>query len=239
MASAGEGYTRRGAVMDTPGSPPRIAPVFPLTGCLLLPGTYLPLNVFEPRYRNLVSDTLARHRHIGMVQPRVARPDNWGPSAAEPERPDLYSIGCLGQIDSCEAQPDGRYLLVLRGVSRFRLVRELPMRSGYRRFQIDCAEFAADREEHRRWLDPIRLLTAAHKVSEEHELEFDFELLQALPGVTLLNALCVALPFSPVEKQALLEAADPGQREELLLTLIGMGLEETTIERYYSPPTVN
>jgi Lon protease-like protein len=218
---------------------PAILPVFPLTGSLLLPGNALPLNIFEPRYRNMVADALESGRHIGMIQPLTPRQDNWVDLAEAPENPALYSVGCVGRIDRCEPQPDGRYLIVLRGVSRFRVKEELPLKRGYRRVVADYSGFAADLQELAVSLNPTRLLRALRGFGEKHGLELDFDLLACVPGVSLLNGLSVALPFRPAEKQALLEAAGPAEREELLLTLMGMGIEPVVADDYYSPPILN
>lgn len=221
---------------------PAIIPVFPLTGSLLLPGNLLPLNVFEPRYRNMIADATAGENpigYIGMIQPVVPRQDNWVDIAEAPENPDLYPIGCAGRIERCEPQPDGRYLILLRGFSRFRMVRELPLYRGYRQVEADYSEFARDPAEPASLLDPSRMLHALRSFADAHEMEFDYDLLGSLPGVSLLNGLAAALPFGPPEKQALLEAAGPMEREELLLTLMRMGFEPLSTDDYYSPPTVH
>ena len=111
---------------------PEIVPVFPLTGSLLLPGNLLPLNIFEPRYRNMVADALEGGQYIGMVQPLTPRQDNWVESAEngeDPDNPEIYRIGCLGRIEECEPQDDGRYLIILRGVSRFHIRRRCRARA--------------------------------------------------------------------------------------------------------------
>ncbi len=218
---------------------PEVLPVFPLTGSLLLPGNYLPLNVFEPRYRNMVADALAGERTIGMIQPRLPDPaDNWG-LWEEEQDPDLYAVGCAGAIDRWEPQPDGRYLIVLKGLARFRVGGELPLHRGYRRVRADYAEFAAaDLAEPEAPLDPGPVLAAVRAFSRAHGLELDFTLLSGLGGITLLNGLAAALPFGPAEKQALLEAAAPEQRELLLLSLLEMGVPAGPRERYV-PPTVH
>jgi Lon protease-like protein len=218
---------------------PGVIPVFPLTGSLLLPGTLLPLNVFEPRYRNMVADALEGERYIGMIQPLVPRQDNWPALEPPPENPELYTVGCVGRMDRCEPQPDGRYEIVLRGISRFRVREELPLHRGYRRVTADYSEFAGDLAEPAISLDPSRLLSAVRAFGATNGLEFDLDLLSSIPGVALLNGLSVALPFRPAEKQALLEAPDPEERERLLLALMGMGFEATSPEEYYSPPTVH
>ncbi|HYG65166.1 MAG TPA: LON peptidase substrate-binding domain-containing protein [Thermoanaerobaculia bacterium] len=218
---------------------PAVIPVFPLTGTLLLPGTLLPLNIFEPRYRNMVADALEGERAIGMIQPFVPRQDNWPALELPPENPELYPVGCLGRMERCEPQPDGRYEIVLRGICRFRIREELPLHRGYRRVRADTAEFAADLNEPASALDPSRLLAAVRTFGASNGLDFDLDLLSAIPGVSLLNGLSVALPFRPAEKQALLEAGGPEERERLLLALMGMGLEPMAPEEYYAPPTVH
>ncbi|HLX08505.1 MAG TPA: LON peptidase substrate-binding domain-containing protein [Thermoanaerobaculia bacterium] len=259
---------------------PQVLPVFPLTGSLLLPGNWLPLNVFEPRYRNLVEDAMSERtaaaagerreaegseenrrgrgrrgagghdgddrddgersgRWIGMIQPRVPQQDNWPALELPPENPEIYTVGCAGSIERCEPQPDGRYLILLRGASRFRVRRELPRRRGYRRVAADYAEFVADRTEAAATIDPAPLLHALRGFGESRGLAFDLDVLAALPGVALLNGLAAALPFPPAEKQALLEASGPSERRQLLLDLMSMGIEPLDPEDYYAPPTVH
>jgi Lon protease-like protein len=223
---------------ETPA--PAVLPVFPLTGSLLFPGNLLPLNIFEPRYRNLVADALEEGNHIGMIQPFVPRQDNWVDLAQAPDTPELYRVGCAGRIEECEPQPDGRYVILLKGICRFRVREELPLSPrGYRRVVADYSEFRADLAEPSAFLNPARLLAALRGFGEKNGLEFDYDLLTSVPGVSLLNGLAVALPFRPAEKQALLEAAGPGEREELLLTLMGMGVEPLSADDYYTPPILN
>src|SRR5436305_2454121 len=219
---------------------PEIIPVFPLTGSLLLPGNLLPLNIFEPRYRNMVADALDGDQVIGMVQPFTPRQDsNWVAAAQQPENPEIYTIGCLGRIEEHEPQDDGRYLIVLRGIARFRVRQELPPKRGYRRVMADYSEFQRDLDELNVFLNPSQIMHALRAFGDKHDLEFDYDLLASVPGISLLNGLSVALPFRPAEKQALLEAADPAVREELLLTLMGMGIEPLSTDEYYSPPVLN
>lgn len=218
---------------------PVVLPVFPLTGSLLLPGNYLPLNVFEPRYRNMVADAMAGEQAIGMVQPRLPDPaDNWGLDP-DPPNPELYEVGCAGRIVRCEPQPDGRYHLVLEGVMRFRVGGELPLHRGYRRVQADYVEFAADPGEKSLEIESGALLSAVRAFSRVHGLELDFTLLGGLAGITLLNGLAAALPFCPAERQALLEAADPGGRLELLLMLLEMGVPQGAARERFVPPTIH
>ncbi len=210
-------------------------PVFPLTGTLLLPGTFLPLNIFEKRYLSLVEDALAGDGRIGLIQPERAALDNWGLVDPE-EKPDLTAVGCWGEIERWQQEDDGRYNIVLSGRCRFRILQELPRRRGYRRVVADASPFAGDVTEDAESLDPSRLLAAVSAVQERGEIEFDMDVLAALPGVILLNALCVALPFEPVEKQALLEAPDSHDREETLLRLLGMGFDPSILSASPPPP---
>jgi Lon protease-like protein len=221
---------------------PEIIPVFPLTGSLLLPGNLLPLNIFEPRYRNMVADALEGGQYIGMVQPLTPRQDNWverAEATEDPDNPEIYRVGCLGRIEECELQDDGRYLIVLRGLSRFRIREELSRPRGYRRVLVEYSEFQRDLDELNVFLNPSQMMRALRAFGDKHDLEFDYDLLASVPGISLLNGLSVALPFGPAEKQALLEAADPAIREDLLLTLMGMGIEPLSTDEYYSPPVLN
>jgi Lon protease-like protein len=218
---------------------PTVLPILPLTGSLLLPGNLLPLNIFEPRYRNLVADALEGERLVGMIQPLVPRQDNWVEAAQGSDDPELYSVGCIGRIDECEPQQDGRYLILLRGVCRFRVRRELPVHREYRRVQADSSEFQSDLAELQADVNPARIMRTLRAFGVAHDLEFDFDLLGSVPGISLLNGLSVALPFRPAEKQALLEAAGPAEREEMLLTLMGMGIEPLSTDDYYAPPILN
>jgi Lon protease-like protein len=249
---------------DPTAALPAILPLFPLTGSLLLPGNWLPLNVFETRYRNMVEDATAGApggigrpggtgapggaggaggigdgvgSWIGLIQPLVPQQDNWPAIEPPEENPRLYSVGCAGSIERCEPQADGRYHLLLKGRCRFRVREELPLRRGYRRVVADYGEFAADLAETEADIDPGRLLHAVRSFGKAQGLSFDLDVLAALPGIALLNGLAVALPFRPAEKQALLEAAGPRQREEMLLTMMGMGLDADG--DHYAAPTVH
>jgi len=219
---------------------PFVLPVFPLTGTLLLPGTLLPLNVFEARYRHLVSDVLKEDSLLGLVQPLDPSLDNFGQVDDPNDPPTLQSIGCVGQIDRSELQSDGRYQILVRGLVRFRTIGEAEVVRGYRRFRVDCEDFLGDPDEIDAYRNPKRVLVALEAFGKKHELEFDFDSLVNLSGVTLVNALSSALPFSPLEKQALLEAPDIEQREQVMLTLMGMAPDDLSRpEDYFSAPVVN
>jgi len=203
--------------------PPVSLPIFPLTGSLLLPGMWLPLHVFEPRYRNMVEDAWSGDKHIGMVQPVVPRQDNSPPPDAPPENPEIYPVGCAGVMDQLQRSEDGRYYLQLQGITRFRIVRELAPRRGYRCVEADYAPFAGDAATPAE-RDNAQLVEALLRFGKEHQMAFDPARLHGLPAASLINGLSMSLPFAPAEKQALLEAAGLAEREALLLALMGMGL---------------
>lgn len=223
--------------------PPRILPIFPLTGVVLLPLNWLPLHVFEPRYRALVEDAMAGAGFIGMIQPLVPQDDNSPDHEAEPgEDPVVYPVGCAGRIERCERQPDGRFLILLRGVRRFRIREELEPRRGYRRVEVDYDEFAFDLAEAEAEVDPAPALAAARALGRARGFELDLDKLAGLPGFSLVNGLAAAMPLSPAEKQALLEAPDPSARQELLTALLEMNAGTATAgddAEGHPPPLVN
>ena len=217
---------------------PTVLPIFPLTGVLLLPGMRLPLNIFEPRYRNMVADALEEGRHIGMIQPWVPRQDNSPLPEAGLETPDLYPVGCAGRLEATREAPDGRFLIELRGISRFRVREELPLRRGYRQVAPDYREFEGDGKEPSAEIDLERLIRAARTFADVRGLPLVEDDLRNLSGVVLLNGLAVALPFAPAEKQALLEAPGLPEREAVLLSLLEMGLAGAAAEQT-APPDLN
>ena len=214
-------------------------PVFPLTGTLLLPGTYLPLNIFEERYLNMVRDALEGERRIGMIQPMIPGLDNWGVPPLDLDEPDLYPVGCCGHIDQHELQADGRILIVLEGVVRFRTLSELEPIRGYRRVRADFAEFEIDRRSEEPEIDKQAVLSLFDRFARQRDLEVDPDMLAALSGLRLVNALSTALPLTAVEKQALLEARSLEDRASLLMTLMGMDLESGSRHQSYSPPAIH
>jgi uncharacterized protein len=213
--------------------------VFPLTGCILLPGNWLPLHIFEPRYRAMVRDALATDRLIGMIQPRVPAPDNVAPVGESPETPELHPVGCVGKIEHSLPEPDGRFHILLKGVSRFRLVEEMSEQAGYRWFHVSYEAFAHDFQEPRCHLDSSKILRAMEVLKQSHSLSIDPEDFRGLSGIAVLNGLSAALPFAPAEKQALLEAAGPKEREHLLLALMAMGFRQGTGTRCPPPSTIH
>ena len=192
--------------------------MFPLTGALLLPGGRLPLNVFEPRYLALVEDAMAQGRMLGMIQP-----DRPGDQGAD-EAPPLYGVGCLGRLSSFSETTDGRYLVTLTGLVRFRALREIEGARGYRRVAVDYSGFEADLAGEPVTLgDRAGLLEALRAYFQAHGFEANWDAVEQMPDDVLVVTLAMACPFEPAEKQALLEAGSPAAQVEALMALLRMG----------------
>ena len=192
---------------------PQVIPVFPLPGAILLPRGQLPLNVFEPRYLNMIDDAMAGDRIIGMLQP----------SAGSPRLPGLSPVGCAGRITSFAETADGRYLITLTGCARFRLASEIPTQTPYRQIRADFAPFEDDLTAppvDDVGLDRDGLLDALRAYLESRGLDIDWDTAETAPPEALINSLSMALPFEPSEKQALLEAAGLTDRATVLTALM-------------------
>ncbi|MEF8794038.1 LON peptidase substrate-binding domain-containing protein [Thiohalorhabdus sp.] len=199
------------------GDLPSVAPVFPLTGALLLPGTHLPLNIFEPRYLAMIDAALAGDRLIGMIQP--AHPG----AETETALPELSRVGCLGRLTSFSETGDGRYLISLTGILRFAVAAEVEAETPFRQVRMDFSTYAEDLEPAEAVaLDRDRFFQALTPYLEASELEVSWEDLGRARTESLVNTLAVALPLGAREKQGLLLAETLNQRAQLLLTLLEM-----------------
>ncbi|KPF42820.1 LON peptidase substrate-binding domain-containing protein [Rhizobium sp. G187] len=198
-------------------------PVFPISGVLLLPGGQLPLNVFEPRYLAMLDDALAGNRLIGMIQPGMTEVQ----SDILPERTSLSPVGCIGRITSFSETGDGRYIVSLAGVCRFRLLNEVNSGKPYRSFSI--APFISDltSSDEETQVDRAGLLAAFRAYLEANKLEADWESVERASNITLVNSLSMMSPFGPAEKQALLEAPDLKTRAETLIAITEIILART------------
>lgn len=180
--------------------------IFPLPGAVLYPGLQLPLHIFEPRYRAMVTDALARDRLIGMIQPQRAE-----------EGAPLYAVGCLGKIADVEALEDGRFNIVLEGESRFRLLRELDAITPFRQVEGELLD-----EDH----TPLALIERAsfereaRRFAEAQGYRVDWESVARLDDTSLINGVSQIAPFDAASKQALLEAGGIAERCELLVQLM-------------------
>lgn len=199
---------------------PQLIPVFPLDGALLLPGGDLPLQIFEPRYLNMVDDAMAGDRVIGMIQTR----------GGERQRPHLADVGCVGRITSYAETSDGRYLITLTGVCRFDAGEELDLRLPYRQVRASYERFGDDLDDDDTALvgddARARFATALKRYLNQRELDIDWETAHEAPLEALVNSLCMGLPFEPAEKQAFLEAPDLAGRFEILTTLLEIDADD-------------
>lgn len=186
--------------------------IFPLAGALLFPRALLPLHIFEPRYRALISDAMARDRRIGMIQPRDS----------DHHRPSLFDVGCIGRIADVEALDDGRYNLVLEGLTRFRLVEELDVSTPFRQVEADVSGFAADSDTP----EPLALVMRAElerearRYADTKGYAIDWDAVGRLDDEGLVNGIAQVAPFDVATKQALLEAPDIGVRADLTIQFL-------------------
>lgn len=199
---------------------PEIVPVFPLEGALLLPGGRLPLNIFEPRYLELVEDVISSQRLIGMIQPRLD-----GSLRADGE-PELCNVGCLGRLTSFAEVGDGRYLISLHGVCRFRVATEQNVKTPYRQCQITPFINDLDPEAGASDVDRNALLKTFNAYLKANELDADWEGINKADNASLVNALSMMSPYGPAEKQALLEAPDLRTRAETLIAITEIALAQ-------------
>ena len=210
---------------------PEVIPLFPLGGALLLPRGQMPLNIFEPRYLAMIDDALKGERVIGIIQPEPE-------TGRQPEIPPLLKVGCLGRITQFSETGDGRYIITLTGISRFRLLDELAVTTPYRQGRVGYDGFAADfvartgEEE----VDRKGLLKALKDFAKANDLKIDWKGVNEAPNEALVNALSMMCPFGPREKQALLEAQTLRDRAEVLVAITeielarGGGDPDTTLQ---------
>jgi uncharacterized protein len=207
-----------------PSDLPDVIPVFPLPGALLLPRGQMPLNIFEPRYLAMIDDALrSGHRVIGMVQP------DSGASETD-HRPPLYNVGCVGRLTQLAESGDGRYLIQLTGVARFRIEEELAADTAYRQCRVNYTPFADDFTPRKGEdeVDREGLLHALAGFLKANDLRADWEGIKNAPNEALVNALAMMSPYGPAEKQALLEAPDLKTRAEILIAVTEIELAKKT-----------
>lgn len=197
---------------------PRVLPIFPLEGVLLLPGGRLPLNIFEPRYLAMFDAALASNRLIGMIQPCE---ECQGDAA-----PKVYETGCVGRITSFTETDDGRYLVTLSGLVRFDVARELPAGS-YRQVEPDYTRFSSDMDEDQSKIDRDRLMKVLSTYFEVNSIEGDWEAIEQTGDERLVTSLAMICPLGAPEKQALLESMTLTERAEALTAIMEMAAHGT------------
>ncbi len=210
---------------NSPTDLPEVIPVFPLSGVLLLPRGDLPLNIFEPRYLEMIDDVLAGARLIGMLQPEIAADGTSGEEEDE-DAPNLSQVGCVGRLTGFQETGDGRYLITLTGVARFEVVEEVDAGTPYRQCRVSALpytdDFTAGRGETE--VDRKKLLSTFRAFLEANDMETDWDNINRASNETLVNALSMLSPYGPREKQALLEADDLETRAEVLIAVTEMAL---------------
>jgi len=209
-----------------PGDLPEVIAVFPLAGALLLPRGQLPLNIFEPRYLMMIDDAFASGRRlIGMIQPDPAHP---GPE----ERPNLYKVGCVGRVTQLTETGDGRYMIQLTGIARFRVEAEPTVATPYRQCRVTYVPFADDFVGHKGEdaVDRESLLKALSDFLKANDLKADWEGIENAPNEALVNALAMMSVYGPAEKQAMLEAPDLKTRAEILVAVTEIELAKGSDE---------
>ncbi|UVO51310.1 LON peptidase substrate-binding domain-containing protein [Sphingomonas sp. SUN019] len=184
--------------------------IFPLAGALLFPGMHLPLHIFEPRYRAMVSDAMARDRRIGMIQPR--------PDAPKEQNPALFDVGCVGRILEVEALEDGRYNLILEGVSLFRVIEELDVTTQFR--QVEAELLPTPGDETLSLGARASLEMESRRFADAQGYAVDWEAVTRLDDQSLVNGIAQIAPFDVAAKQALLESPDIADRAELIVQLL-------------------
>ena len=190
---------------------PDILPVFPLEGVLLLPNSRLPLNIFEPRYINMINDTLASDsRMIVMTQPKK-------------NGTLVYNIGCAGKIISFEETLDKRYLITLEGIIRCELKDELTEKNGYRRMKIDLEQFSEDLNKQFEDIERVKFVGVLKKFFKSKKISADWNIINNMNDIDLITNLAMICPFSNEEKQALLEAKSLKTRANLMITMLEIG----------------
>jgi Lon protease-like protein len=194
---------------------PQVVPVFPLDGALLLPGGELPLQIFEPRYLNMLDDVMGGDRIIGLIQSLPG---------GDRLRPKLAAVGCVGRVTSFAETSDGRYLITLTGICRFEPGEELASRLPYRQVRASYAAFEGDLSDDAMAPVPTAAREAFARALKRYlnrrELDIDWETASGAPLEALVNSLAMGLPFDSQEKQALLQAPDLAGRFEVLTTLL-------------------
>lgn len=203
---------------------PEQAPVFPLAGALLLPGGQMPLNIFEPRYLEMFDDALAGSRIIGIVQPQFGADGRPLGEMDNNLSPDLCEVGCLGRITTFAESGDGRYIVTLTGICRFRIAEEMARKKPYRRCKISPFLNDLNADEEDGTVDREGLLASFRAYLDANQLEADWSSIERASNLTLVNSMSMMAPYGPAEKQALLEAPDLRTRAETLVAITEISL---------------
>jgi len=208
---------------------PKIIPVFPLSNFIIFPNTTVPLNIFEPRYIDMINDSMKSNKFIGMIQPKKSNSDT--------EPPKLYDVGCLGKITSFKETDDGRYLIELKGLIRFQAINEVKLSKKYREYEVNFENFYHDldkQKEEIRFSDLELIFKDLKSLFEKRGYIINWQALEKQSLSETINALAMASPFSLEEKQVLLEATSLESRKnkiaEILSTYSNDVFNNTTLQ---------
>lgn len=202
---------------------PSSIPVFPLTGALLLPQAMLPLNIFEPRYMTMTDDAIRTDRLIGMIQPA-------SPASSLQGNPDLRAVGCAGRITQFAETGDGRYVITLTGIVRFRILQEMKTPKPYRLCHVDFREFETDiAQGDDDAINREQIIAALKQFAEVRNMRIDWREIDNANNTILINAMSMMGPFGPEEKQALLEASNLRARGDTLVKIIEFELAQSDL----------
>lgn len=196
-----------------PSDLPQAIPLFPLTGAILMPRGVLALNVFEPRYLNMIDDALGAERLIGMIQPAIGEENE--------ATPQLCDVGAVGRITAFSETDDGRYLITLTGVCRFDLDQELEVDTPYRQAIVSYDAFAEDfAPSHGRSIDRESLIASLKTYAALHGFQVEWDAVEQAPTETIVNVAAQVCPFDAAAKQALVEAITLEERAKALIALL-------------------
>ena len=193
---------------------PSIIPVFPLSGVIYFPKTNLPLNIFEQRYLSLVNDAFGKDKLMGMVQ-------------SKKESKNVYKVGCLGKISDYQESKDGRILINLTGVSRFKIIEEVSSNKLYREFKVDYSNFIGDVKDTQNEIDTKSLMDKAENFFKKNGLLLNWKEFEKLDQLQKVNTLAMIAPVTNEEKQKLLEAVTTSDKINVLENIISFYLYET------------
>jgi len=202
---------------------PNEIPVFPLSNAIFFPKTLLPLNIFEPRYKQMTEHAMDNHGLIGMVQSKHEVDEN--------NRRKVFDIGCIGYIEYHSDTPDGRYLINLKGITRFKIKKEIETKNLYRTFEVDYDQFTNDFDEEKDFnLNTTDLIDKTRKLFEKNQLSTDWKVIEKVEPAQLINSLAMICPFTISEKQRLLETSNLIERNEVLNQIINFYILSNTEE---------
>ena len=205
---------------------PEEIPIFPLSNVIFFPNTVMPLNIFEPRYKQMIEDSLEKNKFIGMAQPNLQK--------LQSQKPDIFNIGCVGIVQQHKKTSDGTYLVNLEGLVRFKVIKELKTEKLYRTFKVSYLDFSSDLEENNnKKIDTkstLELIEKTKKFFKMFQLSTDWRMIEKVEPNRLINSLAMICPFTSAEKQRLLETTSIQERNEILNQIINFYILGNTID---------